>query len=85
MESAGSGGALATGIFANPAVNTYTGLIYGNTEQSQVVAVLASVAYAFVISYVLARLVDATIGLRVTEDEEYVGLDIAVHGEKAYA
>lgn len=78
-------GALATGIFANPAVNTYTGLIYGNTEQSQVVAVLASVAYAFVISYVLARLVDATIGLRVTEDEEYVGLDIAVHGEKAYA
>jgi len=47
--------------------------------------VLASVAYAFVISYVLARLVDATIGLRVTEDEEYVGLDIAVHGEKAYA
>ncbi|HPO88582.1 MAG TPA: ammonium transporter [Methanothrix sp.] len=80
-------GALATGIFANPAVNSYSGLIYGNPEQftAQIVAALASVAYAFVVSYVLARLVDATLGLRVTEDEEYVGLDIAVHGEKAYA
>ena len=41
--------------------------------------------YAFVVTYILARIVDATIGLSVTEDEEYVGLDISQHGERAYA
>jgi len=80
-------GAIATGIFATSAVNNYTGLIYGNFHQFevQVIAAVAAVVYAFVVSYVLARIVDATLGLRVTEDEEYVGLDIAQHGEKAYA
>ena len=80
-------GAIATGIFATSAVNSYTGLIYGNFHQFevQVVAAVAAMIYAFVVSYVLARIVDATIGLRVTEDEEYVGLDISQHGEKAYA
>lgn len=80
-------GAIATGIFATSAVNNYTGLIYGNFHQFevQVIAAVAAVVYAFVVSYVLARIVDATMGLRVTEDEEYVGLDISQHGEKAYA
>jgi len=80
-------GAIATGIFATSAVNNYTGLIYGNFHQFevQVIAAVAAVVYAFVVSYVLARIVDATLGLRVTEDEEYVGLDISQHGEKAYA
>ncbi len=80
-------GAIATGIFATSAVNSYTGLIYGNFHQFevQVIAAVAAMVYAFVVSYVLARIVDATMGLRVTEDEEYVGLDISQHGEKAYA
>lgn len=80
-------GAVATGIFASPAINSYTGLIYGNFDQftTQIVAAVASVVYAFVLTYILARIVDATMGLRVTEDEEYVGLDISQHGEKAYA
>ena len=80
-------GAIATGIFATSAVNNYTGLIYGNFHQFevQVIAAVAAVVYAFVVSYALARIVDATMGLRVTEDEEYVGLDISQHGEKAYA
>ncbi len=80
-------GAIATGIFANPEVNSYAGLLYGNMGQftAQVVAAVASILYAFVLTYILAKVVDATLGLRVTEDEEYVGLDIAVHGEKAYA
>jgi Amt family ammonium transporter len=66
-------------------VNSYTGLIYGNVTQftAQIVAAGVSVGYAFVVSYVLARVVDATIGLRVTENEEYVGLDISQHGERA--
>lgn len=80
-------GAIATGIFATSAVNSYTGLIYGNFHQFavQIMAAGASVIYAFVMTYILARIVDSVMGLRVTEDEEYVGLDIAQHGEKAYA
>jgi Amt family ammonium transporter len=80
-------GAIATGIFANPAVNSYSGLLYGNVNQftTQIVAAGAAMIYAFVLTYVLAKAVDAVMGLRVSEDEEYVGLDIAQHGEKAYA
>jgi Amt family ammonium transporter len=77
-------GALATGLFASAAVNSYTGLFYGNPGQFavQLVAALAAVVYAFVVTFVLAKVVDRTIGLRVTEDEEYVGLDISQHGER---
>jgi Amt family ammonium transporter len=80
-------GAIATGIFATSTVNNYTGLLYGNVHQFtvQILAAGASVAYAFVLTYALAKIVDATMGLRVSEDEEYVGLDISQHGEKAYA
>ena len=41
-------------------------------------------AFAFAGTWVLAKIVDVTIGLRVTEDEETVGLDISQHGERAY-
>ncbi len=77
-------GVIATGIFASAAVNGYTGLIYGNVHQFlvQVVAAGGALVYAFVVSYLLARVIDATIGLRVTENEEYVGLDICQHGEQ---
>jgi len=80
-------GALATGIFATAAVGGYTGLIYGNVGQfiAQIIGAVAAIAYAFTITLILAKLVDATIGLRVTEEEEYVGLDISQHGEEAYA
>jgi Amt family ammonium transporter len=80
-------GAIATGIFASASVNNYTGLIYGNFHQFavQIMAAGASVVYAFMMTLILAKIVDSVMGLRVTEDEEYVGLDIAQHGEKAYA
>jgi len=80
-------GALATGIFAVEAVGGYSGLLQGNVDQFvvQVIGTVAAVVYAFVATYVLAKVVDSTMGLRVTEDEEYVGLDISQHGEKAYA
>ena len=80
-------GAIATGIFATASVNSYTGLLYGNFNQFavQIMAAGASVVYAFVMTYILARIVDSVMGLRVTEEEEYVGLDISQHGEKAYA
>lgn len=76
-------GALATGIFATASIGGVDGLIYGNVHQFFVQALDAGVAitYAFVVTYILAQIVDKTMGLRVTETEEYVGLDISQHGE----
>jgi len=76
-------GALATGIFAVAAIGGVDGLLYGNPGQLliQAVDVAVVVAYSFGVTYVIAKAVDAVMGLRVTEEEEYVGLDIAQHGE----
>ena len=78
-------GALATGIFAMAAVNGASGLIEGNIHQfiANAVGAFSALIYAFVVTYILAEIVDKTIGLRVTEEEEYVGLDISQHGERA--
>jgi Amt family ammonium transporter len=80
-------GALATGIFASEAIGGYSGLIYGDVQQfiAQAIGAGAAVVYAFAVTFILAKVIDATIGLRVTEEEEYIGLDISQHGEKAYA
>jgi ammonium transporter, Amt family len=77
-------GALATGIFAVAAVNGASGLIEGNVNQfvANAVGAVAAMIYAFVVTWVLAVVIDKTIGLRVTEEEEYVGLDISQHGER---
>jgi len=82
----GAWGSLAVGLFATKAVNDYAGLLFGNVEllKAQVIAVIATVVYAFVVTYVLAKVVDVVMGLRVSEAEEYVGLDISQHGEVAY-
>jgi Amt family ammonium transporter len=78
-------GALATGIFAAAAINGFPGLIEGNIQQfiANAVGAFAALIYAFVITYTLATVIDKTIGFRVTEEEEYVGLDISQHGERA--
>jgi len=77
-------GALATGIFAVAAVNGASGLIEGNVHQfvANAAGAFAAVAYAFVVTYLLALAIDKTIGLRVSEEEEYVGLDLSQHGER---
>jgi Amt family ammonium transporter len=84
----GTWGALATGIFATVAVNSAgaNGLIYGNGMQvlKQLVAVAATAGYSFGVSWGLAKILKAAIGLRVKEEEELVGLDISQHGERAY-
>jgi Amt family ammonium transporter len=80
-------GALATGIFATAAVNSAgSGLIDGNGKQVliQMAAIAVIVAFSFGMTWLLAKLVDITIGLRVTPEEETVGLDISQHGERAY-
>ncbi len=84
----GTWGALATGIFASVAVNAAgaDGLLLGNVLQfvRQFVGVAAVWAFAFGATWVLGKLVDVTLGLRVSGVEETVGLDISQHGERAY-
>jgi Amt family ammonium transporter len=77
-------GAFATGIFATIAINGYSGLLEGNASQffANAAGAFAAVIYAFVVTLILAFLVDKTLGLRVSEEEEYVGLDISQHGER---
>jgi len=80
-------GALATGIFADPAVAGYRGLIYGGLNQfaAQAIEAATAAAYAMALTYVIYKIVDRLVGMRVSEEEEYVGLDLAQHGEQAYS
>lgn len=85
----GAWGVIATGIFATTLVNPAgaNGLLYGNSSLliTQITAVAVIWVYAFVVTYIIAKVIDATIGMRVGEDEEAIGLDIAQHAERAYA
>jgi Amt family ammonium transporter len=77
-------GTIMTGVVATVAVNLYPGFIDGNAQQLLIntVVAFAVMVYAFGATYLLALLVDRLIGLRVSEEEEYVGLDISQHGER---
>jgi Amt family ammonium transporter len=83
-------GALLTGVFAAGALSAtsatpdgYQGLLEGNAGQvvTQAIAVIFTVVYTAVVSYVILKVVDATVGLRVSDEEERDGLDISLHGE----
>ncbi len=78
-------GTIATGIFAVAAVNGVSGLIEGNVHQftANVIGAVVVMVYSFVITYAIAKAIDVTIGLRVTEEEEMIGLDLSQHGERA--
>jgi Amt family ammonium transporter len=82
----GMWGALATGIFAVAAVGGVAGLIEGEGGQlwRQVVAILATVGWTFVMTSVILLAIKYTMGLVVTEEAEEEGLDLAEHGETAY-
>ena len=84
----GAWGALATGVFATVAVNSAAkdGLLAGNPGQLgiQAIAVLASIAYSAVMTFVILKLIDLFVGLRVPESEEVLGLDASQHREAAY-
>jgi Amt family ammonium transporter len=84
----GTWGAIATGLFATKLVNSggADGLFFGNPGQlwTQIVAVLATFAMAIVGTGVILKVVDAIVGLRVSEEDEVVGLDLSQHSETAY-
>jgi ammonium transporter, Amt family len=80
-------GAIATGVFATKAVQeAYSGLIDGNAGQVgiQLVAVAATIGYAVVATFIIVKVVDVVLGIRVSATSEEAGLDLAVHGEAAY-
>jgi Amt family ammonium transporter len=80
-------GAVATGVLATSAVQTaYKGLIDGNAGQvlTQLVAVGATIAYAVVATFVIIKLVDAILGIRISARDEELGIDLSTHGEVAY-
>ena len=79
-------GAIATGIFASPAINEAAGLVFGNPSQVtvQIISIIVTAAYAGLITFVLAKALDKTIGLRVDERTEVDGLDTHLHEESGY-
>ncbi|MGV8073043.1 MAG: ammonium transporter [Syntrophobacteraceae bacterium] len=81
-------GALATGLFASKLINPAgaDGLFFGNPSQLgfQALSVMVAVIYSFAISYVLLKIIDATMGLRISEEDESTGLDLSQHGETGY-
>ena len=81
-------GTIATGIFAEKAVNEAgaNGLLFGNMQQFlvQCLLVLVAVTYAAAMTWVLYKFVDALIGMRVEQKQEIIGLDLTQHSESAY-
>ena len=81
-------GALATGLFASKAVNAAgaDGLFFGNPKQLliQGAAVLVTIVYTGVVTFLIYKLVDIFVGVRVNEKEELMGLDLTQHHERAY-
>ena len=85
-------GALLTGVFAfqpftgtiDPKTHELTGGNVGGMAQfeAQVIAVLATLIWSGVVSFVLFKVVDVVVGLRVSEEEEMEGLDVVLHGER---
>jgi Amt family ammonium transporter len=85
----GTWGAIATGIFASAAVNSLAvdGLVNGGGFDQlgrQLVAVGATLAYSGVVTYAILKVLDLVMGLRVTEEEELMGIDVTQHGERGY-
>jgi Amt family ammonium transporter len=80
---------LGIGLFAVAAVNTAgrDGLFFGGGAEllgKQALACVATAAYAFIVTWIIAKVIDKTMGFRATRDDEIVGLDVTQHAESAY-
>ena len=85
----GTLGALLLGLFADKGVNALgaDGLFFGGgivLLGKQALAVLVTFVFSFVVTYIVARILDRTIGLRISDDDEQIGLDQSQHAETAY-
>ncbi len=80
-------GAIATGLFATPVIQSaYKGFFYGNPDQLriQLIAVGVTLLYSLVLTVIIYKVIDLTIGMRVSEKDEAIGLDVSQHNERAY-
>ena len=80
-------GAILTGVLASPFVQAaYKGAIYGNLEQVkiQAIATISTILFSGIGTYILFKITDKLVGVRVTSIEEGIGLDETQHGETAY-
>ena len=89
--SAGVGGtigAFATGLFAQKLINPSgsNGLFFGNAPQLMIqsIGIIAAILYSVIVTFVILKILDMAMGLRVTDEEEVIGLDITQHEESAY-
>lgn len=84
----GTIGALVTGLFAEKIINAAgnNGLFFGNPAQFliQGIGVAVTIVYAVIVTFILLKVIDLVMGIRVNEEEETVGLDITQHEESAY-
>ncbi len=82
----GTIGALCTGLFASAAIGGTDGLFFGNPGQlvTQFISVAVAWVYSFVMTFIILKALDMTIGLRVSEEDEVQGLDLSLHGERGY-
>jgi ammonium transporter, Amt family len=82
----GTIGALLTGFLADPAINAAgKGLFYGNPDQVriQLIAIGATIAYDAIVTFIIFMIIKVTVGVRVSPDDELVGMDQSAHGERA--
>ena len=79
-------GMILLGVFASASINGQSGLIEGNVSffMKETVSVLAAAAYAFIFTYLMLALINKITPVKVSAEEEQEGIDIAIHGEKAY-
>jgi Amt family ammonium transporter len=84
----GTFGTLATGLFASKAINAAgaDGLFFGNPGLllTQIESALVAIVYAFIVSWILLKVLDKVIGLRLNDEHELEGLDQSQHGETGY-
>ncbi|MDD5457017.1 MAG: ammonium transporter [Candidatus Margulisbacteria bacterium] len=84
----GAWGTIAAGLFATPAVQAaYSGYFYGGNPHQlklQIFAAIVSALYSLIITFIIIKGIDLVIGIRVSEREEAMGLDVSEHNERAY-
>jgi Amt family ammonium transporter len=84
-------GALLTGVFAATTLGVFSGQglaegveSIGDQVMNQAIGVIVTIVYTAIVSYIILKVLDILIGLRVTEDEETEGLDVVLHDERGY-
>ncbi len=83
-------GTLLLGLFADTSINPlgFDGLFFGGGLDllvDQLIAAVVTILFSFVVSFIIAKVLDVTIGIRVTDEDEDAGLDVTQHAESAYA